>query len=371
MLWFILAVMTGVAVLAALWPLAFRRAPREAQASEAAFYRAQLAEIERDVERGQLPPTEAASARAEAGRRLISASASTSAPPPKENALARRRAASLMILIVVPTIALGLYGYYGSPDIPDAPLAERKLDASSPGALEAAIAKIEAHLATSPDDARGWAVLAPVYMRQGRFDDAVAAFRQLLRLKGESGDLRASYGEALVAAAGGVVTADARSAFDTALADSPGLPMARFYLALAAEQDGDAKGATQTYEALLPEAGGSAPWMIGLRARLAALKGEPPQEAGAPGPAADAQAPGGFTAEQRTMIQGMVAQLANRLAQGGGSAEEWARLIRAYSVLHETDKAKDALAAARKAFANDAAATANFAALAHELGLGE
>ena len=51
--------------------------------------------------------------------------------------------------------------------------------------------------------------------------------------------MRADYGEALVGAAGGIVTADARAAFDKALAEQPGLPSARFYLGLAAEQDGD------------------------------------------------------------------------------------------------------------------------------------
>ena len=204
---------------------------------------AQLAEIERDVERGQLPGEEAASARAEAGRRLISASAAPQDAASRGNSLKRRRLASILILAILPAIALGLYGYFGRPDLPDAPLAERKADSSSPEALDAAIAKIEGHLASSPDDARGWAVLAPVYMRLGRFDDAVSAYRQVLRLKGESGELRALYGEALVASAGGVVNSDARAAFDKALADTPGLPMARFYLALAAEQDGDTKGA--------------------------------------------------------------------------------------------------------------------------------
>ena len=48
------------------------------------------------------------------------------------------------------------------------------------------------------------------------------------------------------------------------------------------------------------------------------------------------------------MIREMVEGLAARLAQSGGSAEEWARLIRAYSVLQDLDKAKAALADARK-----------------------
>ena len=75
-------------------------------------------------------------------------------------------------------------------------------------------------------------------------------------------------------------------------------------------------------------------------------------------------------AQQQAMIQGMVQRLAARLAQQGGDAGEWQRLIRAYSVLHETDKAKDALTAARKALAGDAAGGRDLDALANELGIG-
>ena len=61
--------------LAALWPLlrGSAGATADAAANEAAFYKAQLEEIRRDVERGLLPQGEAESARAEAARRLIAA----------------------------------------------------------------------------------------------------------------------------------------------------------------------------------------------------------------------------------------------------------------------------------------------------------
>ena len=51
----------------------------------------------------------------------------------------------------------------------------------------------------------------------------------------------------------------------------------------------------------------------------------------------------------------MVEGLAARLAQNGGDAQGWLRLIRAYSVLHETDKARDALAERARRSAGDAA----------------
>ncbi len=365
MLWFALAVMTGLAVLAALWPLACRRAPGSETASEAAFYKAQLEEIDRDVERGQLPEREAKSAHAEAARRLIAASASEAAAVPAGENVTRRRAAAAFIFVVVPLVALGAYFWAGRPDLPDAPLASRATDAASPDAMESMIAKIEGHLAAAPDDAKGWSVLAPVYMRMGRYDDAAEAFRQLLRLKGENGELRADYGEALVAAGGGVVTADARAAFDQALAATPGLPKPRFYLALAAEQEGETQKAILLYQSLLDDAKGDDPWKPAVAAKLAALKGEP-----APPPQAAAGIEG-MSAEQQQMVRGMVERLASRLAQGGGGAEEWARLIRAYSVLHETDKAGATLVAARKALASDTAAVASLDTLARDLGLAE
>ncbi|MBV8474219.1 MAG: c-type cytochrome biogenesis protein CcmI, partial [Hyphomicrobiales bacterium] len=213
-LWIVLAGMTGLAVLCALWPLAFRAKSGAGPASDVAFYKAQLGEIERDVERGQLPADEAAAARAEAGRRLIAASAAEGAASQPGEALALRRAAAVLILVAVPLVALGLYAELGRPEMPDQPLAGRAPDVKTPEGVEAAIARIETHLIAAPDDAKGWAVIAPVYMRLGRFNDAVNAFQQLLRLKGENATLRANYGEALVGAANGVVTADARAAFD-------------------------------------------------------------------------------------------------------------------------------------------------------------
>ena len=245
--------------------------------------------------------------------------------------------------------------------MPDEPLASRKPALETPGGIEAAIAAVEAHLAAKPDDGQGWAVIAPVYMRLERYADAAHAYAEALRILGEDPLRRAAYGEALVAAAGGVVTAEARKAFDRALTEKPGQPQARYYLALAAEQDGKKADAIRDYQSLLADSPPEAPWRSVVNARLAALEGEPP-------PAEDAAA---IPEAQRPMIEGMVNKLATRLASNGGSVDEWSRLIRAYAVLHEADKAKTALADARKALAPDAIAVASLDKLAHDLGLGD
>ncbi len=357
MLWIVLAGMTGLAALAAVWPL-IRGARRGASVpADAAYYKAQLGEIERDVARGFLPADEAAGARVEAARRLIAAS-EAAAEGAVADAPGLRRGWAIAIVVAAPVVALALYADLGRPDLPDSPLAERKVDTRGMAGVEAALAHVEQQLAANPDNGPAWALVAPVYMRLGRFDDAVEAYKQSLRLNGEDAARRADYGEALVGAAGGIVTADARAAFDKALAQKPGLPSARFYLGLAAEQDGDLQKAISIYRALLGDAPPGAPWTPALQARLAALTG------GGAQPTQD------DAAQQDAMIRAMVERLATRLATSGGGADEWQRLIRAYAVLHETDKAKDALASARKALAADAQAGQQLDALARELGIG-
>jgi cytochrome c-type biogenesis protein CcmH len=361
MVWFVLAGMAACAVLAALWPLLRPSRPMKADpaANEAAFYKAQLEEIRRDVERGLLPQGEAESARAEAARRLIAAASGPSeaaAPAPRN-----RLAAAVLIAVGLPAIAFPLYARLGQPMLPDEPLASRKVAPQSNGEIEAAVAAVEARLTAKPDDGKGWAVIAPVYMRLQRYSDAAHAYAEALRILGEEPLRRAAYGEALVAAAGGVVTDEARQAFDRALTEQPGQPQARYYLALATEQDGKKADAIRDYQALLGDSPPDAPWRSMVNAHLAALKG-------GPAPAMEAAA---IPEAQRPMIEGMVSKLATRLASNGGGVDEWSRLIRAYTVLHEADKAKAALVDAHKALASDANAVASLDALARDLGLGD
>src|ERR1700677_2937405 len=146
MVWFVLAGIAACAVVAAFWPLL--RPPSSAKAdpaaNEAAFYKAQLDEIKRDVERGLLPQGEAESARAEAARRLIATAADPAeAPPPARRT---RLAAAVLIAVGLPAIAFPLYARLGQPMLPDEPLASRKVTPQTDGGIEAAVAAVEARL---------------------------------------------------------------------------------------------------------------------------------------------------------------------------------------------------------------------------------
>ena len=378
-IWFILAGMTAAAVLGLLWPLSRRatvptgEAGGTALATETAFYEDQIAEIARDQERGLIAPEEAEAARAEAGRRLLRASREVQleaedagiaeAARPAEPRLRRRRAASAFAVSTIPLVALIAYGLYGSPELPAQTAADRQAARGGADELMKAVGQIEARLARDPNDARGWAVLAPVYMRTGRFDDAARAYGNIARLKGETADLLADQAEALTAAGDGTVTPEAKALFEKAQAKDPNAPKPRFYLARAAEQAGDTEGAIRQLAALEAASGPDAPWLGIVRQSLARLKGEP-----APPPAAPQAAPK-IPAEQQAAIRGMVDGLDARLKAGGGTPDEWLRLVRSRAVLGEQDQASAALARARTALAGDPQGLAQVEQGARAIGL--
>jgi cytochrome c-type biogenesis protein CcmH len=374
-LWFVLALMTLAAVFAVLWPLS-RRDRQDSDGagrsgSDLAVYRDQLAEIDRDVAAGLIGTAEAEAARIEVSRRLIAAAdrQDGEAATPPRGAVFRRRAVALLALILLPLGALALYLSLGSPRLPGLPLAARVQEAPATRSLESMVAQVEAHLERNPDDGRGWEVLAPVYMRAGRFEEAVRARRNALRLLGATAPREADLGEAMVAAADGMVTAEAKTAFERALSLDKADVKARYYTGLAAEQDGRPQEAVRLWRELLASAPADAPYRPLIQSSLARLA--PTAGGTEAGPSAeDMAAAGQLTPEQRgEMIRGMVARLSERLKADGADLEGWQRLLRAYVVLGDPEKARAALADARKALGADAEKRKKLDEFARGLGL--
>jgi cytochrome c-type biogenesis protein CcmH len=261
------------------------------------------------------------------------------------------------VLIAVPAVALCLYGRLGSPTLPDQPLQARLDTPSENASLEQLVVQVETHLARNPDDGRGWEVIAPIYLKAGRFAQARQAYANALRLLGSTAEREASVGEAATAAADGVVTADARAAFERAVGKDPANAKARYFLGRAREQDGDKAGAISEWGKLLDAQETGTPIAAFLRREIARLGGQPPAKASTEAPQRGPNAEAVAAAEKMTpqdraaMIEGMVAGLAARLKDGGGPLDDWLKLVRAYSVLGQKDKAIAAAADARKALA--------------------
>src|SRR5690606_6791544 len=143
-----------------------------AKTADMAVYRDQLTEIDNDRSRGLIAGPEAEAARVEVARRLLAASDET-VTESQPGSLGRRRAAAMLALAGLPAIAVSLYFLIGSPAQPGAPLAARMEKTAPSQDVAMLLGRVEAHLAGNPDDARGWELLAPVYLRMGRTADAV------------------------------------------------------------------------------------------------------------------------------------------------------------------------------------------------------
>ena len=358
LLWSVFAVMTAVAILSVLWPLS--RTANGQAGSDIAVYRDQLDEVDRDRKAGLIGEAEAQAARVEVSRRLIAAADRTEFDhsPSVGSSLWRRRAAAVAAVVVLPLVAAALYLANGSPQLPGQPLEARLRAVHQDTSIAVLISQAEAHLERNPNDARGYEVLAPVYLRVGRFSDAVNARRKLITLSGENAERQSDLGEALVAAANGIVTADAKSAFERALVLEPGELKAKFYIGIAAEQDGDRGKAAAIWSQMIDKAPAGAPWLPMVRDALTRVGAAPPKAAApaaATGPSVEDVAAAGTMSEKDRdeMVRGMVARLANRLRENGSDIEGWQRLLRAYVVLGEHDKAHEAAADAKRALASD------------------
>ena len=365
--WVIAAVLTLGASLAVLLPLAGRARDRDSQdAHDLEVYRDQLSELDRDLARGLIQPVEAEQARAEIARRIIRLGTGETAAVKPGTMPKLAGLLSMAAVLAVPLLSWGIYSRIGSPDLPSQPLAERLAKNPADSSVDELVARAEAHLTKNPSDGRGWDVLAPIYLRIGRFPDAVTAYRNAIRLAGETATRQAGLGEAMVNGAGGVVSAEAQAVFEAALKLEPANPKANFYLALALSQEGrrpEAVAMLQKMQASLPQ---DSPWRRAVGQALAAEGSRP-----AAGPTEDqVAAASSLSDEDRSaMIETMVAGLDERLKQNPRDAEGWMRLIRSYAVLRKPDEARAALRRGIAVFGADSPEAKQFTAFAGTLGL--
>ncbi len=307
-----------------------------------AHFRQQLAEIEADILSGRLPQAEGIGARAELAREMLR----------QQQELAGKRPAGPMrdpivlpaSLAAIVAIAFGSYYFLGNPYLPSQPFAGRP-DAVEQQAAQsidvvAAVKAIEAQLAKSPDDLRGWTVLAPVYMNMQRYADAADAFRHILRLSPPTAKTETDLAVALILENGGAAAAEALAQLRSATALDPKDPRPQFYLAADSMRAGDYKIALGQWQALIALGTSADAWMATARSGLAAA------EAGASGKPPPIVA----STDDATMIKGMVETLSARLAKDGGTLAEWTRLVRSRLVLKDAAAAQKAYDAARQAY---------------------
>jgi cytochrome c-type biogenesis protein CcmH len=241
-------------------------------------------------------------------------------------------------------IGAGSYLLLGQPE-----LARRSFAAPDANDVPGLIAALSRRLRGRPGDLTGWTLLGRGYMSLNDPTQAAVAFRHAAALASpaQRPQLLSAYGEALTLAAGSV-TPEAEAAFAVALAGNPKDEAARFYLGEAYAARRQPGRALALWRSLLAETPPNAPWREELLGRMAMLQGQT-------GAAPD--------------IGAMVSGLAARLKAHPDDLDGWERLVRAYSVLGEKDRAAAALADARSAFRSQPKALALLEAEAQSLGI--
>ncbi|MBB2687903.1 UNVERIFIED_ORG: cytochrome c-type biogenesis protein CcmH [Rhizobium etli] len=366
--WILVAVLTAAVAVILLYPLLRgAKAAENSRAGEAAVYRDQLRELDRDLAGGLITAEEADYARAEIGRRLIAVSAGEPEGTPKP--ARHHRVTEAFVLLILPVLGLCLYVTMGRPGLPSQPL-EARLE--NPGNdVAVLIAKAERHLAENPDDGKGWDVLAPIYVRTMRLNDAEVAYRNAIRLLGPSPIRLDGLAETLIAVSEGVVTEEARQALEQSLTLEPNNPRARFYIALSMEQAGRADEARRAFEALAQQSPADAPWLPLVNEHIAKNGGAAAQPSAAGGPMLEdvAAAENMSAGDRQQMIRGMVESLDAKLSAEPNNFEGWMRLVRSYAVMNDKDRAADALKRGLAAFPPPGEQGRQLLALARELGI--
>lgn len=395
LLWVVFALMSAGVVVTLLHPL-LARPSRETGGGDAAtaVYRDQLAEIEAEAKRGLIGAEEAEAARREIARRIIASATPDGSPElgspddahaPEPVSARRRLNVAAAAGLLIPLAAIGLYLQTGSPSIPAQPIASRRAAPPVDSEMAKLISAVEARLKEHPEDGRGWDVIAPVYLRLGRFADAAHAYGRAAHLLGDDSRRLAGLAEAAMLRDNGHVGDDAKSALTRLLKIEPSHVQAQFWLGFAKEQDGQLAEAAADYEKLIANAPADAEWRPMLEERLAAVRTGLSQRSGTPSSPSASDAPGAAggptaadisaaerlsPADRQAMIDGMVSGLAARLEKDGRDLEGWQRLIRALTVLGRKDEAVAALGKARTSLADQPQALAALADLAKILGLG-
>jgi cytochrome c-type biogenesis protein CcmH len=324
-----------------------------------AIYKDQLTELERDVASGTLGADEAEAQRTEISRRLLAAARE------QERAPSNARGMSKFAVLAVPLLAGLIYWQIGQRAMPDSPRADRLAKAEeilaalkdNPNAdatgldWDATLAVVEDQQAKTPDNVQGWAFLATSYRNLGRYGDAATAMAEVIRISGPSAELYGDLGEALVFDNKGLMTDRSSAVIAEALKLDPKHPKARYYAALDLLQEGKTADAKAAFEGLLADAPANAPWRAAVQGQLAKLQ----PSATAPQLSAEQMQNGAaMSAEDRAaMIRTMVDGLDEKLKSNPQDIEGWLRLIRARTVLNDTDKAQAALATARTTFATN------------------
>ena len=321
-----------VALAVLTWPLLHAPGSGRALRREVDVAGRQLRQLQELHAGGALTHEQFVQSRTALERRLVEAlvpsdtRAAPGAPP-------RSRRLALVLAGFMLAVTAGGYWFIGSPGhlavgpgqfAPDMAPRDASADGSqaaphdlAPAQVQAMVDQLAARLATHPEDAQGWTMLARSRVALGQHDKAVEAFVRAERLRPDDPDLLADHADALAMAHGRNLEGEPMALLQQALRIAPHHAKALALAGTAAFDRKDYRQAVQLWETLASVEPPDGPFASQVRDGIAEarqLAGMPAAPASAP-----ASAAGGAAAPLAATLSGTVTlapALAARAAPG-------------------------------------------------------
>ena len=194
--------------------------------ANAAVYRDQLAELEREHQLGNLNDDELQASRDELSQRLLDDVrdlSATSAEPVAPVVWRKPWAAIAMVVFVVPVLSMVLYSVWGQPAALDPLALKQGVDSSAevtPEKLTEMATALTRRLQDEPNSMEGWVMLGRVQRARGRYEEAAEALAKALALSRDD-NLLIERAEVLAQKNGGSFAGEPWSIIQRVLAADP------------------------------------------------------------------------------------------------------------------------------------------------------
>lgn len=194
-----LLIAATLALLARPWWHRARTGAASRRTLNAAIYRDELADLEKDRSSGQLTEADYEQARAELQRQLLEDATEPDAPV---TASAHGWRTLVGLIVALPLAAAAFYTWLGNPQalLTEATQPQR---AMTPEDIDRMVSSLAAKLEKEPDNLQGWAMLARSYKVLHRPQEAIRAFEKAKTFVEQDPQLLADYADLLASTAGG------------------------------------------------------------------------------------------------------------------------------------------------------------------------
>ena len=224
------------------------------------IYNQKLNEINFDIENRLITRSEANNAIKELEYSLIKDNKNTDILDSKLyfSNLKSKKTISVMLLLLIPVFVISVYSFIGDPNSIEklvlvSDLKNTKNNSEKLVSVEQMLKRVERRLLDDPNNTDDWLMLANSYVVLKRYPEAIRAFENLYRLKGDDPSLLFRYADVLAMANSGIFTGKPSELIKKALQLDPQNTMGLWLAGLVAYEEGEIKKAISYWQNVLPK----------------------------------------------------------------------------------------------------------------------